>query len=143
MIAYQFIDHTADIGVEIYGRTRRELFTNACRAFQDLSLDRKEAVTGREDVLWEEKITVHGSDIADLLVNFLRELLYELNAKKRVIILCAIAAVSNNKLTARLLFESYSPKRHTLKAEVKAVTYHGLCVEKTGSAWRAKVIFDV
>jgi len=33
--------------------------------------------------------------------------------------------------------------RHTLKTEIKAVTYHGLEVKKTGQGWEAQVIFDI
>jgi SHS2 domain-containing protein len=33
MSNYKFFDHTADIGVEVYGRTRKELFIEYRRGF--------------------------------------------------------------------------------------------------------------
>lgn len=143
MKIYQLFDHTADIGVEIYGRTRKELFANAAKALSDMMIERKEKVADKYDVFREEKITLEGSDTADLLVNFLRELLYFHNGKNLVCRFCAILSCTRQKLTTRLIFEPFQPKKHLVKIEVKAVTYHGLSVEKNKAGWKARVIFDV
>jgi SHS2 domain-containing protein len=39
--------------------------------------------------------------------------------------------------------EPYNRKKHSIKTEIKAVTYSGLTVERVKAGWRARVIFDV
>jgi len=41
MSHYKLFDHTADIGVEVTGRTRKELFVNAAEALFDIMLESK------------------------------------------------------------------------------------------------------
>ena len=45
------------------------------------------------------------------------------------------------KATAR--GEPIDPERHELDMEVKAITYHGLKVERDGDGWLAEVIVDL
>ena len=49
------------------------------------------------------------------------------------------------RLTAHQWFqgEKLDFKRHRLKTEIKAVTYHQLKVQKVKDTWQAEVIFDV
>jgi SHS2 domain-containing protein len=140
MSNYKFFDHTADIGVEVTGRTRKELFVNAVWAVFDIMIENK---AGRKAANRQKKITVEGADVADLLINFLRELLYLFNGEQFVTGNCEIIEFSNKKLQARLTGESFNNKTHLIKTEIKAVTYSGAKVEKIKAGWRARVIFDV
>lgn len=140
MSNYNFFDHTADIGVEISGRTRKELFVHAAEALFDVMIEHK---TGRTTAQQLKKITVEGADVADLLINFLRELLYLFNGEKFVIGSCEIIEFSDKKLQARLTGELFNPKKHLIKTEIKAVTYSGLTMDRVKTGWRARVIFDV
>lgn len=139
MSNYKIFDHTADIGVEITGRTRKELFANAAEALFDVMIENK----SRGATKRQKKITVGGSDIADLLINFLREVLYLFNGEQFVTGSCEIIEFSNKKLQAQLKGESFNNKKHWIKTEIKAVTYSGLKVERFTDGWRARVIFDV
>lgn len=140
MSHYKYFDHTADIGVEITGRTRKELFVNAANALFDVMIESK---TGLKPAKRQKIITVEGSDVADLLINFLRELLYLFNGEKFITGSYEIIQFSNKELQARLTGESFNSKKHLIKTEIKAVTYSGLKVERFGNIWKARVIFDV
>jgi SHS2 domain-containing protein len=142
---YKFFEHTADIGIEISGRTRKELFANAASALFDVLIENNDSksktakrVQGRQKI-----VTVEGADVEDLFINFLRELLYLFNGEKFITVRCEIIRFSNKELQARLTGEAFNDKKHLIKAEIKAVTYSGLSVEKQKSGWRARVIFDV
>lgn len=139
MALYKLIDHTADLGIEVAGRTKRELFTKAALSLMDIVVERKETGAGVK----EKALTVEGSDPADLLINFLREILYLFNAEAAIIGTCEITKCGNKTLDARLWLEPYNKKKHVMKTEIKAVTYHGLAVEKTEKGWKARIIFDV
>jgi len=140
MSNYKFFDHTADIGVEVTGRTRKELFVNAAEALFDVMIESKK---DRKTAKRQKTITIEGADIADLLINYLRELLYLFNAEQFVTGSCEITKFTNKKLQARLTGESFNSKTHLIKTEIKAVTYSGARVEKIKLGWKARIIFDV
>jgi len=140
MSHYKFFDHTADIGVEVKGRTRKALFVNAAHALCDVMIENK---TGRKASRRQKTIIVEGADIADLLINFLRELLDLFNGEQFVTDGCEIIKFTNKELQARLTGETFNNKKHLIKTEIKAVTYSGAKVERIKTGWRARVIFDV
>lgn len=135
---YKIFDHTADIGIEVWGKTKKELFTNAVQAMFDLMVDIQCINTIEEKI-----VKIAGADMEDLLVNFLREVLYLFNGKKWLVKKCKLLELRAGHVVAQLQGESYNSQKHQLKKEIKAVTYHGLSVEKKVRGWKAKVIFDV
>ena len=145
MPKYKFFDHTADIGVEISGRTKKKLFANAANVLFDVLIENIENKNKTsEDMLKRQKtLTVNGADVEDLLINFLRELLYLFNGEKFITVRCAIIQFTNKELQARLTGESFNNKKHLIKTEIKAVTYSGLTVEKVKEGWRTRIVFDV
>jgi SHS2 domain-containing protein len=140
MSNYKFFDHTADIGVEISGRTRKELFVNAAQALFNVMIENK---TGGNATKKQKKIIVEGADVSDLLINFLRELLYLFNGEKYVTVHCEMIRFSSKELQVRLTGESFNNKKHLIKTEIKAVTYSGAKVERIKTGWKARIIFDV
>jgi len=140
MSNYKFFDHTADIGIEVTGRTRKALFVNAAEAMFDVMIENK---TGEESAKQHKKITIEGADVADLLINFLREMLYLFNGEKFITDGCEIIQFTNKELQVRLTGESFNNKKHFIKTEIKAVTYSGAQVVRIKNGWRARVIFDV
>lgn len=140
MSHYKLFDHTADIGVEVTGRTRKELFVNAAQAVFDVMIENK---MGSGMAKQHRKLKVEGTDVADLLINFLREILYQFNGEKFITGSCEMIKFTSKELQARLTGESFNNKKHLIKTEIKAVTYSGLKVEKVKAGWVAKIIFDV
>lgn len=137
MAIYTLIDHTADIGIEIQARTKKGLFCRAALAMSHLmtGVPATHASGGRE-----ESIHVEGADTEDLLVNFLREILYLQNSRGLVLCDCRIEKGGRRRLAAVICFE---PAQRRPQLEIKAVTYHGLRVSKEKSGWAARVIFDI
>lgn len=145
MPKYILFDHTADIGIEIFGRTKKELFANAaCALFDILIQTIDDNIKKSQGTKVRLKIrTVDGADVEDLLINFLRELLYLFNGAGFVVDQCVIVECTNKRLLVQLLVEPYNQKNHSIKTEIKAVTYSGVSVKKQKSSWKARVIFDV
>ncbi len=148
MKKYKLIDHTADIGCEIFGKSRKELFANGVAALFNIMLEQnsdwgKSLVQTMQESLEEKRITIAGNDLEDLLINFLREALYLFNGEKWVVIGCETMELTTNHIVAQLSGEPYNPKNHQVKMEIKAVTYHSLSISKTKAGWVARVIFDV
>ncbi len=138
MSGYRLFDHTADLGIEVSGGTIEELYAGAAMALFDLLAD-TEAIR----VTQVRTIAVEGEDAADLLINFLRELLSVWNSMGFLGRECTIREVTPRRLTAHLRGEPFDPARHRIKTEIKAVTYHQSSVKRTAKGWVGRVVFDV
>jgi SHS2 domain-containing protein len=138
MKRYKVFDHTADLGLEIYGKDEKELFSNAAFAIFDLTVDLHDV-----NVSEVRRFSVSGSDREDLFVNYLREILYMLNGEGILLKEFSILEINSRHLMVEVRGEAFNPERHSIKAEIKAVTYHQVEVEKNKGGWKARVIFDV
>lgn len=137
---YRLIDHTADLGMEVFGRDAPSLFSNAARALFDLLIPSK-GVHGAP--LHQVDLTVDGDDWADLMVNWLRELLYLWNGKQCCVANLSIGALDRNRLHAAVQVFNYPDDGPPPENEIKAVTYHQIAVGQENDGWYARVIFDV
>jgi SHS2 domain-containing protein len=135
---YHLIDHTADFGIQVFGSDSRELFTNAALALFDV-ITETDVLKGRDSC----KITALGEDWSDLMINWLREMLYLWNGKEKLVKSIRILSLSENKISAKINFDAYMPDRHIINTEIKAVTYHQIQVKSSPSGWEARVIFDI
>jgi len=132
---YRFIDHTADVAFEVYGKNLDELFENATMAFYDAFV--------YVEKLGEDKIVeveVEDEDVDYLLFKWLNELLYlfdtEFFGGKKVEV-----KVENNKAKGKLVGGRLTPE--IIKVEPKAITLHKFKVEKRGDTWYAYVVVDI
>ena len=137
MKAFEFFEHTADIGVRAFGRTLEELFVNAARALYEIQ--------GRFDLADRRMIKIElSADSADeLLVRWLSELLYRFSTEGVCFTHFRLRFIEPNKLTAQMEGGVVDFSHSEVSEEVKAVTYHQLSVQQTADDWTATVIFDV
>jgi len=138
MKKYEFIDHTADIGIKIWGKSLKELFENAAYALFDII-----AELNKVEVKSFIDIRIEGEKIDVLLADWLRDLLYKFNGDGYLFKKFKVERVSEKGLEAKVGGEKLDLSRHSLKREVKAVTYHGLTVKRRDKRWEAQVIFDI
>jgi SHS2 domain-containing protein len=138
MHRYKLFDHTADLGVEIYGKTVNELFANAAFSIFDIITDLKHVTP-----TVERKIVVEGEGWEDLLVNYLREVLYMFNGEGLLLKEYSIQKIDPRHLEGNVSGELFDPSKHRINTEIKAVTYHQVTVRETPEGWVGKVIFDV
>jgi len=131
-------DHTADIGVDVYGATRKALFRNAALALAAIMTE-PSSITMKED----RSFTIQGTDLEDLWINYLRELLYLMNGDNFLIRMVDIPQLSRTTLSCTAHGEPMDRKRHEMMAEIKAVTYHQAGVQKTAQGWAGRFIVDV
>ena len=135
MERYRIIDHEADTGFEVYGRTMEELFQNGVSALLSLITD-VEAVRP----LVEKRIEAGGN--GELFVNFLNDILY-LWDTTRFIPNAVSVRIKGQNAEGLLKGEFFDPARHAIRQEVKAVTYHKFRIVEEQGALRATIIVDV
>lgn len=135
---YRLFDHTADLGLEVSAATIEELYAAAALSLFDLLTDltRVRAGIARE-------VVVTGEDPAEVMVNFLREILYLWNGEQFLVKTCQVLEATPRRLKTLLRGEGFVPARHRTKQEIKAVTYHRAAVRKTERGWVATVVCDV
>jgi SHS2 domain-containing protein len=135
---YEFIEHTADLGLKAYGASIEELFVHAAEGFFDALMSPKR-VEERE----ERVIEVEAEALDDLMVSWLAELLYLFDTEKLVFKGFEVKRLQDNQLKAIARGESLDPARHEIKTGIKAVTYHQLYVKESQDGWETQVIFDI
>jgi SHS2 domain-containing protein len=138
MKRYETFDHTADVGIRVFGGTIEEIFINAAWALFDLLTDLDSI---RETMIRE--ITVEGGDREDLLVRWLSELLFLCEGQGFLFRQFCISSLTATSLKAMVRGEIFDPSRHAFKTEIKAVTYHQVEIIHKGETWVARVIFDI
>jgi len=139
--SYQLFDHTADIGLEVTAPTLRLLFEHAAFALFDVMLEA--APGGVPDDLDDLDVSVAAVDIEELIVRWLAELLYLHDTTGIVPRRFSVTDLSAARLAAKVTCDRYDPRRHHVKTEVKAVTYHQVSVRHEGGLWRARLVLDV
>ena len=135
---YELIDHTADMGIRVWGENQKALFANAAQAMFDLITDH-----GMVEADNTEQVKVMGIDIVDLMVNWLRELLFFWTGKERLVHSIHVESLSDTEIIGRVMVDFFDSNRHVIRQELKAVTYHQAEVKPVSDGWIAEVIFDV
>jgi len=132
---FEILEHTADIGLRARGRTPEELFENAAAGL--LEILGAAAREGSTDV----EITEEADDPAALLVHFLDELIYLVDARGARIAAITVRLQAPTRLRARVTWTaSGEPLGGT---ELKAATFHQLSLEERPDGYVATVFFDV
>ena len=135
---YEVWDHTADIGLIVYGEDLKALFENAGEAFFHLITDLKKV---RRRI--ERRIHIDGESLDRLMVDWLSELLYLHDVENLLFKGFKIESVGEEGLRAIVKGERFREGVHVIKTEVKAVTYHRIEVRQKDGHWRAQIIFDL
>jgi SHS2 domain-containing protein len=135
---YEFIEHTADLGLKAYGASIEELFVNAAEGLFDALVSPK-SVEERE----ERVIEAEAEALDELMVSWLAELLYIHDTEKLVFKRFEVKRLKDNQVEAIARGEVLDHARHEIKTGIKAVTYHQLYVEESEGSWETQVIFDI
>jgi SHS2 domain-containing protein len=141
MKEFEIIDHTADIGIVAYGKTKKEVFINAAKGMFEI-------IAGENRDLKENfyaKIKLEAKSLEDLLIAWLNELLYISEVKLVILNKFIIKELSNGQIKAEVGGTKINHLSIRIKREVKAVTYHRLEIKKDEESglWSAQVIFDI
>ena len=134
---YSFLDHTADLRINVRGMDLKDLFETAAKALMHLMIG-GESQANASDM----NITISGQDLPDLLVRWLGEILYIFHGEDLVVTSIHIDSLSLSRVSAALKTVPFDPTVHEILSEIKAVTYHQIQVMEKESFWEAQIIFD-
>lgn len=162
--SYSELDHPADLFLEIRGATPEQLLEHALFALFDQIVDlstvrlQTERVLTVEEPGWPEALrhllaeALALFDGEGFLAGAARVTAGEQTPNRQATRGQATGGRTAGKqvadppvrISASLWGENLDSSRHSLQAEIKAVTYHRLLVEQVDDgSWRAQVLFDV
>jgi SHS2 domain-containing protein len=130
--AYRWVEHTAELELEIHGASEAAVFAQALRAFAELVGD------GPSRGRVSREIALDGADPAVLLAQWLDEL--EFLAETEDLVPDGIDRLAVDDGGLRATVRAHRGRPHTV---VKGVTYHRLAFEHDAGGYRATVILDV
>lgn len=129
---YRWVEHTAELELEIHARTLEAVFAQALRAFAELVGDGH----GGSMATWQ--ITLDGHDRAVLLARWLDEL--EFLAETEDLVPDGVDQLTVGADGLRATVRGRRGRPHSV---IKGATYHRLAFERHGDGYRATVILDV
>jgi protein archease len=122
-----FVDHTGDAGIWVRAADLKELFARAAWGMFSLVTD----------------MELQATDRYSLMVRWLSELNYRHVTENRLFGKFEIIDIDEESLAAVVRGERLDPARHQIFTEIKAVTFHGMRLERGQKGWEAQIIFDV
>jgi len=135
---YELFEHTADLGLRVQTDSLEGLFVDAARGL--LAMLVADPATVR--LVTTKTISLSADEPTYLFFDWLSEVLFAFETDKLLLSEFEVK-INGNKLTATCRGEPMDESRHRMEHEVKAITYHGLRLEKTPTGWFAEVIVDI
>lgn len=137
-VGYRLLEHTADMGIEAQGATLDALFIGAACGLREVLFGQSCPVEERQRL----KVALDADDTEELLVAWLGEILYLVGQRGFCPAVFKIEKIGSRSLRGAIIGEFQREGLAPLR-EVKAVTYHRLCVERHKGGWRARVYLDL
>jgi SHS2 domain-containing protein len=135
---YETFEHTADLGLRVRAADLNQLFAEAAQALFSAIVDDLETVEPKQKI----EVSLQGDDLGYLLFDWLNELLYRFDTEHFLFGKFEVR-IKDQNLQGLAWGEPLDASRHSLAHEVKAITYHGLRVEKENDGWLVEVIVDI
>lgn len=137
-IKYRITKHQNEMAVRVTGNSQAELFVNSGLALFEVMAD-----ADRIEVKERLPLEVEGADRDELIVNWLRELLYLYQSGGYLLKEFKVTEVKDSLVKAEVCGEKIDPDRHEIKQEIATVAEHKSRMQKTGNQWVARVIFEL
>ena len=139
MKPYEYLEHTADMGLLVRGQSLSELLKNAAQGLFETI-----AVVDTVDETESIEIQLTAESVEELFVAWLDELIFRHETEEIFFKRANIHRCSETEMFATVYGESVNFDKHEVYTEIKSVTYHQLKVEqKPDGSWHAQVIFDL
>ena len=141
--SFHFLDDVAlaDLAFDAEGDSIQELFEAASNAVMDAMADPRTV-----GATWERRVEHAGTDLAELLFDWLSDLVYWKDAAGVVFSRASISLSREGgqwTLGATLTGEPVNQATQVLRNDVKGVTKHLYRLHQDNGRWRVRVVLDV
>jgi SHS2 domain-containing protein len=137
---FETFEHTADLGLRVFGTGLTDVFQTAGAALFDVIVANRNEINDLES----ESVALTAESAEDLLLEWLNELIFLSETQHRLYTRFEIAVDETGcRLVGTIGGERIDPARHVLDHEVKAATRHELSLRFQDEVWVAEVILDI
>jgi len=139
-MGYKFIEHTADVKVEVNEKNLEKAFCSSAYALKELITNKTKIKSNIN-----KKIIIKAKDYSRLLYDFLEEFLYLLDAKNFIIskiIKFNLSKVKDNFVIKADLIGDKS-KNYKFNNDVKAITYNDMLIKQSKTNIKLQFVVDV
>jgi len=135
MKKFEVLEHTADLKIRAFGKSKKELFLNILLGMTE---SQKAEVEKEEEI--KRKINIKSLDLRALLVDFLSEVLYLSQVNHEVYNNVKFTKFSDIELKGELI----GHKVESFGEDIKAVTHHDLDIhQRKDGNWEVTALFDI
>ncbi len=136
---FKFLEHTADVKFQVFGKTLEEIFENSSLALINIIYSKK--IKKKKNF----KINVTGKDFESLLYNFLEEFLFLFDSENFLASKIKNIKIIKNKNKIKLSADIFGDdaKNYEIEMSVKAITYNEMFIKKENKKWLAQVVLDI
>lgn len=135
MKKFKFLEHSADIKFQSYGKSIEEAFSNAAYALK------KSIYSKMTKKRIEKQINVEAKDIEGLLYRFLEELIYLFDSEKFILSKIENIKINKNKLSAKVIGDT--AEKYKIEMQIKAVTYNEMLIKEEKNKFILQVVLDI
>lgn len=135
MKKYEVLEHTADLKIRAFGKTKEEVFRHILLGMTESM----EAELRQSQEKIKQRIKIKSLDLEALLVDFLSEVLYLTQVNKEIYNDIKFKKLEDKELEGELLGQ----RVERFGEDIKGVTYHGLEIKKVDNHWETTVLFDI
>lgn len=135
---YRILEHPADVGIESWGPTFPEALSAAVSGLVSLLID-----PATVEPAEQRNIAVSADDNEALVVRVLSEILFLFDGARFAPKSLHVQSYSGMSVRGFVSGEPLKPKKHEIRLDVKAVTYHQLSVQHLPGGVSITVYLDI
>jgi SHS2 domain-containing protein len=133
MKKFEFLSHTADIKIRVYGKNLKEIINNSLLALKSFW---KPKLTKTKI---EKEIKVESNNEVNLLIDFLSEVLAETYIEKAIFVKFEPQELASYSLSGKIIGYKFI----FLSKDIKAITYHQANLQKINNQYIFDFIIDI
>ncbi|MFH1310915.1 MAG: archease [Nanoarchaeota archaeon] len=137
MEKFKFLEHTADVKFQAFGKNLPEVFENCVLALSNILSNNDKIKSVKK-----KTINIEGGDDKKFLYNLLEEVIYLLDAEDFI---TSKAKVNFDEKVRqlRVIFYGDDSKKYKSLNQVKSPTYNDMFIKKQKNKFTAQVVLDV
>jgi SHS2 domain-containing protein len=139
MKPYKYLEHTADVKFQAFGKTLEEAFSNAALASFNVITD-----TAKVEPRITKEVKVESNTKESLLYDFLEELLFLLDAEGFLLHEIRDLSIAKNKkfsLKCKAIGDRYTTQE--VYGNIKSITYSEMFIKKQKGLYVLQVVLDI
>ncbi len=143
MKGFRYINHTADIQSQSWGRTLEEAFSQCALSLMTIITPNLEKISPQI----EKSVKIKAEDKEALLFDFLSEFLYIFDVEGLIFNEINVEYIEkinkHYKLEVTMKGEKFNKKKHDIGTEVKAITYSFINIDESEDDVKINIVFDI